>query len=273
METTASNLRAKPNGTTEPPYLSRGIPWPKKANAGNGQFLHQRREHNGGDAGKVGFVYATLKGIIMNYQVRPGERLHAHEFAERLRVSATPVREAFIKLHAEEFIALMPNRGFYSKALDVKEQISLHEFAFLVMIDAIRRNTAGFGELDLHDAREDVPGDGNTVTKDAVHRSLPEALRSEYLYRQITSLSRNREMIKVMGNFCDRTRYVRLLELEDAEQRSAIAAGTDALVSALRAHDANSATDHLLRLLEMKRSGLTMLVKEGNSRALMTDLP
>jgi DNA-binding GntR family transcriptional regulator len=273
MATAASNLHAKPHGTTEPPYLSRGIPWSKKTNAGNEPFLHQRREHNGGDAGKVGFVYATLKDMVMNYQVRPGERLHAHEFAERLRVSATPVREAFIKLHAEEFIALMPNRGFYAKALDVKEQISLHELAFLVMIDAIRRNIAGFSELDLHDTSEDVPSDSNTVAKDTVHRSLPDALRSEHFYQQITSLSMNREMSRFMCNFCDRTRYVRLLELEDTDQTRAIAADTGALVSALRAHDANCAADHLCRLLEMKRGGLPMLVKEGNSRALMTDLP
>jgi DNA-binding GntR family transcriptional regulator len=117
------------------------------------------------------------------------------------------------------------------------------------------------------------PDNGDTASDDAVSCSLPDALNSERLYQQIASLSGNREMIKFTQSFCSRTRCVRLLELEDAQDTCAIAADARALMSALRSRDVKCATGNLARLLETKCGRLSGLVKEGNSRALMADFP
>jgi len=265
MQVRTASLLAKPNGANVLARPSGGAPWPKKKE----QFLRQHHDYSGGDASKVGFVYAKLKNIVMNYQVRPGERLHAHAFAERLRVSATPVREVLIKLHIEQFIALVPNRGFYSKALDVKEQVALHELAGLIVEHAIRHNIDGFEPPDFAGTDGPIANDSDVPADPA----LVQALRSERLYQHIAALSGNREMINFMQSFCDRTHCLRRLELEDTENMQALGADLDGMVAALSCRNAESATAIVARVFEDNRRRLPGLVKEGNSRALAANFP
>ena len=264
MSMQASSVHARPNGVSASVSPVAGTPWLRKKE----QFLRQCHDYNG-DPSKVGFVYAKLKSTVMNYQLRPGERLHAHEFAERLKVSATPVREVLIKLHIEQFIALVPNRGFYSKALDVKEQISLHELAALIMGHAVRQNIVGFEAPDLDSASEAIATEGEAANDP----TLVAALKSERVYQQVAALSGNREMIKFMQSFCDRTHCVRRLELEGLENMRTVDADLAAMTSALSRRNAKSATAIISRVLEGKRSQLAALVKEGNSRALAAEYP
>ncbi len=55
-------------------------------------------------------VYNTLKEGIMSLQLVPGMAMSTQEMATRLRVSRTPVREAFIRLQREELVDTIPQR-------------------------------------------------------------------------------------------------------------------------------------------------------------------
>lgn len=224
-------------------------------------------------AREIGFVYAGLKDIVMNCRVRPREHLHAQDFADRLKVSVTPVREAFIKLHTEGFIALVPNQGFYSKALDLKEQIALHEFAFLIMMDAVRRETGGFPAPATNSAiAVDIDCHASPLLDPTSHLS-GHALCIERLFQQIAALSGNPEMIKFTMSFCDRTHYIRVLELEDPANVDAAAQAIRSLAGLVQARDVKRTTNHLNKLFENTLSHMAALVKEGNSRALAADFP
>jgi len=74
------------------------------------------------------FVYEELKGAIINGQLAPGERIAESRIAQAMKISRTPVREAFHKLEREGWIRHLPNSGFFVAGLsrqDVEETFGI----------------------------------------------------------------------------------------------------------------------------------------------------
>ena len=55
-------------------------------------------------------VYQVLRDAIMSLKLEPGTVMSTQEMATRLKVSRTPVREAFIRLHEEDLVEIIPQR-------------------------------------------------------------------------------------------------------------------------------------------------------------------
>jgi DNA-binding GntR family transcriptional regulator len=56
-------------------------------------------------------AYRHTKELILSGELAGGQLLSEGEIAGRLDISRTPVREAFLRLEAEEFLQLIPKRG------------------------------------------------------------------------------------------------------------------------------------------------------------------
>ncbi|AOT70710.1 GntR family transcriptional regulator [Geosporobacter ferrireducens] len=65
------------------------------------------------------YVYEIIKKNIINLNMTPGNRVSEKEISERLNVSRTPVREAFIKLSKEGLLYVLPQRGTYISYIDL----------------------------------------------------------------------------------------------------------------------------------------------------------
>lgn len=57
-------------------------------------------------------VVSTLRAMILTRELPPGTGVTQDELAQRLGVSTTPVREALLRLAAEGFVDMSPNRTF-----------------------------------------------------------------------------------------------------------------------------------------------------------------
>ena len=55
-----------------------------------------------------GRVYKTLKGKIINLDLKPGEILSDRKLSEEMKVSRTPVREALNLLVKENYVKQLP---------------------------------------------------------------------------------------------------------------------------------------------------------------------
>lgn len=64
-------------------------------------------------------VYEFLKEEISNLNLKPGQAISENEIAERLQVSRTPVREAFLRLSQEELITVYPQKGSFVSLIDL----------------------------------------------------------------------------------------------------------------------------------------------------------
>lgn len=72
-------------------------------------------------------VFEALREVILNGQLKPGERLMEVQLAEEMGVSRTPVREAIRKLELEGFVVMIPRKGAYVSDLSTKDIADVFE--------------------------------------------------------------------------------------------------------------------------------------------------
>lgn len=65
------------------------------------------------------YVYETVKQQIINWELEPDTKISEKEFADKLGVSRTPVREAFLKLAQEELLGIFPQSGTVVSKVDL----------------------------------------------------------------------------------------------------------------------------------------------------------
>jgi DNA-binding GntR family transcriptional regulator len=66
-------------------------------------------------------AFKSIKEMIFNYQLIPGQNFDYIQLAERLNMSKTPIINGLHRLEQEEFVVSVPNRGFFVKEMDIKE--------------------------------------------------------------------------------------------------------------------------------------------------------
>lgn len=203
-------------------------------------------------------IYHELKSWLVDYRFLPGERLHIADLANRLGVSATPVREALNRLHAEDFLLSIPNKGFFSKVLGLQEMIDLHDTARMLLGNSVYGHAGTCTPADLGDPAS-PPGTGTESPAD-----LARAV--ETLFERVVGLARNKVMSAVMRNINDRTHYVRTIDLQMPGRPAQVRAEIGALALGLARRDRRMAADaldsHFGRLADI----MPDLVKEGISR-------
>ena len=72
-------------------------------------------------------VIAALRQAIMDFQLKPGQRLVERELIEQLGVSRTTIREALRELATEGLVTVVPQRGAMVTAPSLEEAIDLYE--------------------------------------------------------------------------------------------------------------------------------------------------
>ncbi|MDQ2700355.1 MAG: GntR family transcriptional regulator [Actinomycetota bacterium] len=69
--------------------------------------------NSSGRSDAADLVHEHVRKAIVRGELEPGERLTETHLAETLKVSRTPVREAFVRLEADGFVELVRNRGAF----------------------------------------------------------------------------------------------------------------------------------------------------------------
>lgn len=72
-------------------------------------------------------VYESLRKIIISGIIPVGERIIEKEYADRLNISRTPVREALRMLEVEELVENVPRVGVVIKKISVEDVIEIYK--------------------------------------------------------------------------------------------------------------------------------------------------
>jgi DNA-binding GntR family transcriptional regulator len=72
-------------------------------------------------------VIAALRQAILDFQLKPGQRLVERELIEQLGVSRTTIREALRELTSEGLVTVVPQRGAMVSAPSLEEAVDLYE--------------------------------------------------------------------------------------------------------------------------------------------------
>jgi DNA-binding GntR family transcriptional regulator len=72
-------------------------------------------------------IAATIRGLIMDGRINPGERLAEPDLSRRLGVSRTPLREALLQLESEGFVVVHARRGAVVSDLSATDAVETYQ--------------------------------------------------------------------------------------------------------------------------------------------------
>jgi DNA-binding GntR family transcriptional regulator len=94
-------------------------------------------------------VRAWLRDAIQTGALAPGSKVVQTDVAERLGVSATPVREAMRDLHAEGLLTLVPRRGAIVRMTDPADMDEIRRLCELLEPELARLTAANITDDEL----------------------------------------------------------------------------------------------------------------------------
>src|SRR5262245_28379249 len=192
-------------------------------------------------------VYDTLRTEILALTLAPGQLLDETSLAQRFDLSRAPVREALIRLAAEELVVTLPNRSTivapidlasfpkYVDALDIAQRMTmrlaaqLRTEADLAVMASRQRSFEAAVKSGDHLAMSEA--------NKGFHMAIAQAGRNPYFtafYEKL--LDQGRRMLHLHFEFLERTRDGYLLTDEHHEMLAAIKAKDVARADKL-AHD------------------------------------
>jgi DNA-binding GntR family transcriptional regulator len=193
-------------------------------------------------------AYELTKELVLTGELPGGHLFSEGEIAERLGVSRTPVREAFLRLQAEELLQLIPKRGAVVVPVPPGEAEDVLDAREAIETAAVRRLLR----------RPDLVPAAVTEMRAALHAQqahadtgdLPAfATADEEFHRTIVAAGRNALTIRFYASLADRQRRMSMHALgpvpermpvvlrEHGELIDIVEAGDDAaFAAALRRH-------------------------------------
>ncbi len=92
------------------------------------------------DSVKSDGLYTVLRSRILNGELRPGQSLRLRTMAHELGTSATPMREALNRLHAENFVTTEANKGFRVATMTLEELEDLETARSVIETELLARS-------------------------------------------------------------------------------------------------------------------------------------
>ncbi|HEV2780078.1 MAG TPA: GntR family transcriptional regulator [Actinophytocola sp.] len=155
-------------------------------------------------ASRTDFVLESIKGAILNGELRPGQALVEAELAARLAVSKTPVREALKTLAGSGLVAMSPYKGASVRIVDAELVRAVYEVRVLMEPEALRR--AVRRKADLSEAR-DVLAEAQRVAKDGPDQGRMSLINRRF-HRAMYAGCGNPLMVAILDDLRDQTALI-----------------------------------------------------------------
>jgi DNA-binding GntR family transcriptional regulator len=189
-------------------------------------------------------AYRMLKDAIVSHELDAGAPVSEEEWARRLGMSRTPVREALNRLEQERLVRRVPNHGVFVADLSLDDFLEICEVRSLLEGNACRVAAAHvhenelayfeaeFDKLEVTDPTEDDVRRANEIDR-AFHMFILEAAGNRQVISIIDHLN---DMITRLRFALTPTRYEESLK-EHREILAALRAGDgEAAEAAMHAH-------------------------------------
>jgi len=94
-------------------------------------------------------IVSSIRGAIVNGQLRPGARIAEPELADKFGISRTPIREAFRQLESEGFISVIPRKGAIVASLSAQDVSNFYDLKMVLEGYAAKLAAKTLTENDL----------------------------------------------------------------------------------------------------------------------------
>lgn len=215
-------------------------------------------------------AYEFVKEQILNLELKPGEFITDQQIATRLKISRTPVREAFRRLQHEGLLVYTPRRGWKVYTLTLED---IHEiFDIKVSIESMVARKAAEQQCKDQKLCAVLKETLEKMRLAANHNDIDGWIEADpILHETIFQMANNRRAHKIIENINDqwhrvrigfvaRTEHLNESFVEHEEFVTAILEGDGALAESLMAEHLNKIRNELVTLL---KSMVMPFVKDG----------
>ena len=146
-------------------------------------------------------AYSSIKEMMLNYDIIPGQRLIFVDLAEQLGVSRTPVNNALSILAKEGYLDFVPNQGYSVHKLTKEEAESLYEIREILEVGTIDKAIRLMTD-EKFKALERKKADYEKAMSDRVHRRL--FLLDTEFHASLIEMVGNKFMTERYRDICQR---------------------------------------------------------------------
>ena len=203
-----------------------------------------------------------IRPLIVESQLKPGDKVPEKELCERFRVSRTPMREALKVLAAERLVRLEPNRGAWVTKVTMEEVEEV--FPILGVLEALSGELACTNITDaeihhirrLHDQMMESYRDRNLTgyfkVNQEIHRAILLAAKNQSLTNSCQALSARMQRARYAANL--------------SEERWANAVGEhEQIIHSLEARDGKQLGEILRQHMKNKQESVLKWLRKANA--------
>jgi DNA-binding GntR family transcriptional regulator len=192
----------------------------------------------------------VIRASIVGGELEPGEIYSAPALAERLGVSATPVREAMLDLAADGLVAPVRNRGFRVVVVDDEALDEICELRQLLEVPAVGLVIDRADDRALMPLYEKV----NAIERAAAASDVAEFLLTDREFHlSLLGLTGNDRLVRLVGQLRNQTRLIGIKGLAESGLLMASALEHRPILEAICRRDRDGARLLMRRHLEHTR--------------------
>ena len=185
-------------------------------------------------------AHDVIRASIIAGELEPGEIYSATVLAQRLGVSATPVREAMLDLASAGLVEPVRNRGFRILTPDERDLDEISELRLMLEAPAMRVLVERATDAQLAEFETTVREIEETAEAGDLAAFL---LADRDFHLGLLELTGNRRLVRLVGQLRDQTRLVGLKPLAESGRLMASAREHRVILDALRQRDADRAEE------------------------------
>ncbi|MBI2255531.1 MAG: FCD domain-containing protein [Proteobacteria bacterium] len=213
-------------------------------------------------------VQAEIERMIVDGELTPNERVNENALAQELRVSRGPIREACSALAAMGLIEIIPNRGFFVRALSDEEALEVSQaragiFACMAMLLAERATDAQIAILrGLVDRMDEIVPSGEV--------SIYYPVNLEF-HEQLARMCGNKRLGQIYLGLARELNIQRYRALSSGDVLHVSNAEHRAILNAIAAHDSvaafRAAQAHILNgIVRTHKAGRPLARRKENNK-------
>ncbi|WP_160893783.1 GntR family transcriptional regulator [Pseudooceanicola albus] len=205
-------------------------------------------------------AYNTIRKLLVEFKLRPHERINEVQLSRELQLSRTPIREALNRLASEGFVELAPNRGFHVRPLNTEGLMDLYEMRSIIECAAFRLMIERAEDADLERFRDFW----FSVRDDYNGRDADEILElDEAFHMHIAEGSGNQEIPLMLGAINARIRFIRRIQIEHVTHNKTQVGSHDYIVEAAMKRDLEGGLEALRTHIEITVSATQQALKDA----------
>lgn len=183
-------------------------------------------------------VTEILRNRILQGEYEIGEKLTESKIAAELKVSRTPIRDAFRQLEKEQLVEYIPNKGCFAKGFSKEDMRDIYVVRKAVEELAIRQVVYRADDEDIRKLSEQLDR-MRIYTEQNSYDKLLQA--NEEFHKMIYSLTGSRFLNRIMKTYQEYVHLARRETLKKDEDLPQIYLEHEALFKAIAARDMEAA--------------------------------